>query len=205
MARTRALDYEDRQRQILQAAARLFAERGYSETLLEDIAAACGAGKSSLYHYYRSKQAILHGLVRWKIDDLAWKVDAAIEQMAGAGPREKLQALAETLIGEYLRAPQEVTVLLTQTRHLEPEALAATNDIQERLIRRAVLLLREIRPDAEMPRKKGTALAMLLFGMINWIHVWYDEAGSIRPAELAGLIVGVYLDGFVNQPAAALA
>ena len=202
MARTRALDYEDRQRQILQAAATLFAERGYGDTLLEDIAEACGIGKSSLYHYHRSKHAILHGLIAWKIEDLAWKVEAAVEQAHGA--RAKLQALVAVLINDYIRAPHEVTVLLTQTRHLNKAALRSTIAIQSRIINRASLLLLEIRPDAAISRKKVTALAMLLFGMVNWIHVWYRPSGSIKPGELAALIIDVYLDGFLNQPAAAL-
>ena len=94
MARTRALDYEDRKKDILRAAAVLFARQGYSETLLEDIAAQCGIKKSSLYHYHGSKHAILYGLITWKIEDLAWKIDAAIE--AAPTAREKFQALTTT-------------------------------------------------------------------------------------------------------------
>lgn len=199
MARTRALDFEDRQKDILRAAAILFAERGYSETLLEDIAEKCGIGKSSLYHYHRSKHAILHGLISWKIEDLAWKVEAAIEQ--ADTPRARLHALVATLVNEYIRVPEEITVLLTQTRHLSKTALRATAAIQTRIINRAVLLLLEIRPDVEIPRKKSTALAMLMFGMVNWVHVWYKPSGSIKPADLTTLIVNTFLDGFSNQPA----
>ena len=90
MARTRALDYEDRKKDILKAAAVLFARKGYSETLLEDIAEQCGMKKSSLYHYHRSKHAILHSLISWKIEDLAWKVEAAVEQEQSA--EKKLRA-----------------------------------------------------------------------------------------------------------------
>lgn len=199
MARTRALDFEDRQKDILRAAAVLFAERGYSETLLEDIAEKCGIGKSSLYHYHRSKHAILHSLITWKIEDLAWKVEAAVEQSPDA--RSKLRALVHTLIKEYIRVPEEVTVLLTQTRHLNKTAQRTTAQIQNRIINRAVLLLLEIRPDAEIPRRKSTALAMLFFGMVNWVHVWYKPSGSIKPDDLTTLIVDTFLDGFTNQPA----
>lgn len=196
MARTRALDFEDRQKDILRAAAVLFAERGYNETLLEDIAEQCGIKKSSLYHYHDSKHTILHRLIAWKIEDLAWKADAAVE--AAATPRDKLHALVSTLINEYIRVPQEVTVLLTQTRHLEPAALEATAEIQNRIINRAVLLLQDIRPDAEITRKKVIAVAMLFFGMTNWIHVWYKPSGSIKPTELSAMIVDIFLDGFNN-------
>ncbi|MBN8442446.1 MAG: TetR family transcriptional regulator [Thauera sp.] len=202
MARTRAADFEDRRRQILCAAAVLFAERGYNETLLDDIAERCGTKKSSLYHYYPSKDAILHELIAWKISDLAAKVEAAVEPMSS--PRARLDALATTLVEEYIRTPQQITVLLTQTRHLSPSALRDTAAIQNRIIDLVVGLLSELRPELAIPRKKSAAVAMLLFGMTNWIHVWYKPEGSIRPAELASMIVNLFLDGFVNQPAAVL-
>ncbi|KAI5912204.1 TetR/AcrR family transcriptional regulator [Thauera sp. 2A1] len=202
MARTRAPDFEDRQRQILRAAAVLFAEHGYNETLLDDIAERCGTKKSSLYHYYPSKDAILHELIAWKISDLTAKVEAAVEPMAS--PRARLDALATTLVEEYIRTPQEITVLLTQTRHLSVVALRDTAAIQNRIIDLVVGLLSELRPELTIPRRKSTVVAMLFFGMTNWIHVWYKPAGSIGPAELASMIVNVFLDGFVNQPASLL-
>lgn len=193
MARPKALDYEDRKLDILRAAAVLFAEKGYNETLLDDIAEQCGIGKSSLYHYHRSKHAILHGLIKWKIEDLAWKVDAAVE--AAGTPREQFHAMTTTLVNEYLRVPHEVTVLLSMPRHLNAAAKSSISQIQHRIINRMVLLAQALRPDVEITRKKLTAMAMLYFGMTNWIHVWYKPSGSINAAELADMIVRIFLDG----------
>lgn len=198
MARTRALDFEDRQKDILKAAAILFARKGYKETLLEDVAEQCGIKKSSLYHYHRSKHAILYGLISWKIEDLAWKAEASIEQVQG--PREKLHALTTALINEYIRVPEEVTVLLTQMRYLNRPAMRSVVVIQDRIINRAVLLIQALRPDVEITRKKVTALAMLYFGMTNWIHVWYKPSGSIKPADLSALIVNIFVNGIDNLP-----
>lgn len=193
MARPKALDYEDRKLEILRAAAVMFAKKGYNETLLDDIAEQCGIGKSSLYHYHRSKHAILHGLIQWKIEDLAWKVDAAVE--AAGTPEEQFHAMTTTLVNEYLRVPEEITVLLTMPRHLNPAAKASISEIQHRIINRMVLLTQALLPDVEVSRKKLTAMAMLYFGMTNWIHVWYRPSGSINAAELADLIVRIFRDG----------
>jgi AcrR family transcriptional regulator len=198
MARTRALDYEDRKKDILKAAAILFARKGYSETLLEDIAEQCGMKKSSLYHYHRSKHAILHGLISWKIEDLAWKVEAAVEQ--AQNPKDKLHAFTQTLVSEYIRVPEEVTVLLTQMRYLNRPAMRSVIVIQDRIINRAVLLIQALRPEVEITRKKITALAMMYFGMTNWIHVWYKPSGSIKPAELSALIVNTFVSGVQHLP-----
>ncbi|HUH87672.1 MAG TPA: TetR/AcrR family transcriptional regulator [Pusillimonas sp.] len=193
MARPKALDYEDKKLEILRAAAVMFAKKGYNETLLDDIAEQCGIGKSSLYHYHRSKHAILYGLIKWKIEDLAWKVDAAVE--AADTPEQQLQAMTTTLVNEYLRVPDEVTVLLTMPRHLNATAKSSISQIQHRIINRMVLIAQALRPDLEVSRKKLTAMAMLYFGMTNWIHVWYKPSGSIKASELAAMIVRVFLDG----------
>lgn len=193
MARPKSFDYEDRQRAILKNAAILFAKKGYSETLLDDIAEKSGLKKSTLYHYHRSKHAILYGLITWKIEDLAWKVEAATEAVGSAD--KQLQALVSTLIKEYIRVPEEITVLLTQTRYLTKPALRAVAEIQERIIRRAVLIVQELRPDVEMSRHKLIALSMMLFGMTNWIHVWFKPDGKIDADTLSSMIVQVFLKG----------
>ncbi len=198
MARPQALDYEDRKRGILRAAAVLFARQGYNETLLEDVARQCGISKSALYHYHRSKHAILHGLIRWKIEDLLWKVEAAVA--TADTPRDKLLALTTTLVNEYIRNPEEITVLLIQVRHLEAAAFQDIAQIEERLIARLALVIQALRPDIDLARKKTTALAMLFFGMTNWIHVWYKPSGSIKPDELADMITRIFLDGIHSLP-----
>ena len=48
---------------IERAAMRLFAARGYSETSLDEVAGACRMRKASLYHYFGSKEALLHGII----------------------------------------------------------------------------------------------------------------------------------------------
>lgn len=198
MARPQAADYEDRKQDLLRAAAALFAKQGYNETLLEDIAEQCGIKKSSLYHYHRSKHAILQGLVESRIEDLAAKVEAATD--AANTPAEKFHAMTATLINEYISTPNEITVLLNQTRHLNKTAMRSVAAMQHRIINRMTGLIQELRPDIEIARKKVTAVAMLYFGMTNWIHVWYEPSGSITPSDLATLIVRMFLNGLNDLP-----
>jgi len=52
---------------ILRTALRFFAAHGYENTSMEKIASACGVRKASLYHYYRSKEALLHDLISTRL------------------------------------------------------------------------------------------------------------------------------------------
>lgn len=51
-------------RRLLACALRLFGANGYTETSMDQIARSCGMRKASLYHYFKSKEAILRELIR---------------------------------------------------------------------------------------------------------------------------------------------
>ena len=63
MARTRSEDYDVKRRLILDQAAALFAEKGFSAASLSELARACEGSKSWIYHYYPSKEAILYDIL----------------------------------------------------------------------------------------------------------------------------------------------
>ncbi len=71
---------------ILATARQLFAERGYGETTMQDIATAMGVTKAALYHYYQSKEAILTEILRLRADEHDKLIDGALraEDLSGA-------------------------------------------------------------------------------------------------------------------------
>jgi len=60
--------FQIRKETILQHARHLFANKGYAETSMDDIAHACNVQKASLYHYFKSKQEILQQMVDWEVE-----------------------------------------------------------------------------------------------------------------------------------------
>lgn len=60
---SRRLPRSERKTQMLEAAARLFGERGYAGTSMDDIAAACGITKPMLYAYFSSKDGLYRAMI----------------------------------------------------------------------------------------------------------------------------------------------
>jgi AcrR family transcriptional regulator len=193
MARPKSPDFEQRQQLILRSAAELFAVQGYGETLLDDIARHCGIKRSSLYHYHASKHALLHSLVTWKIQDLSDKVDRAVAGVQG--PREQLEALIATLVQDYVASPHDIHILNTQSHHLDGAARASIASLQERLIGHARTAIVQLCPEQRWGPKADRVLTMLLFGMVNWIPVWYKPQGGMSPQQLVDLIVNQFIGG----------
>ena len=80
-----------RRAQLLQIAAEMFAERGYAQTTVRDIADAGGILSGSLYHHFPSKEAMLTEMLTSFLGGLEERFRAVIE--ASAGPRDALDGL----------------------------------------------------------------------------------------------------------------
>jgi TetR/AcrR family transcriptional regulator, fatty acid metabolism regulator protein len=102
----------DKRRAILDAAIRVFARQGYHATRVSDIADEAGVAYGLVYHYFRSKEAVMAELFteRWSL------LLAAGEQVkSGAGtPREKLAAIAGFIIDSYRHDPDLMKVIIIE-------------------------------------------------------------------------------------------
>ena len=131
----------DRRRQILDAAVRAFARRGYEATRVGDIAAEAGVAYGLVYHYFRSKEELLETIFRdtWT---LMLATIREIEADAEAEPvREQLRKVVALVLRTWNRDPDVVRVLVrevTRTPHLQREVAEIQHafDVLERIIAR---------------------------------------------------------------------
>lgn len=189
MARTQAADYEERRDSIVEKAAELFAIKGFLGTSVMDIAKACDASKSLLYHYFPSKEDVLLGVMSTHIDRLVETLDEV--QASTGSSSDKLSRLIRLFLAEYVGAAASQSVLLNELDNLPAEARDAIIGKQRRIIDTVQGWLVDIHPELAGDRHKARALTMLLFGMINWTGNWYNPAGAITPDALAAIAVGL--------------
>jgi AcrR family transcriptional regulator len=102
----------DKRDLILQAAVRVFAQKGYHACRVSDIAAEAGVAHGLLYHYFRSKEDVLEEIFRGTWSDLLAEI-ARIEER-GEPALEQLRALAAFYLGSWLRAPDLIRVLVRE-------------------------------------------------------------------------------------------
>lgn len=102
----------DKRRQILDAAVRVFARQGFHATRVSDIADEAGVAYGLVYHYFRSKDAVLNELFteRWSL------LLAAIEEAdrAGGPHRDRLAAVASFIIESYRHDPELMKVIIVE-------------------------------------------------------------------------------------------
>lgn len=193
MARTRALDFEDKQRVILAAAARVFAELGMDKASMSQIAQHCQVSKALLYHYYPSKDALIFDIIHGHLADLDAALAAA--DRPDLPPAERLRHLVREVLENYRDADDEHKVQLMATRALTEDQLKQIHALERSIVRRFSNVLGQVNPDLNAERPLLMPVTMSLFGMMNWVYMWFRDGGPISRDDYADVATTLILEG----------
>ncbi|HEV8460829.1 MAG TPA: TetR/AcrR family transcriptional regulator [Gaiellaceae bacterium] len=102
----------DRRRDLVDAAARVFARKGFHASRVGDIAEEAGVAHGLLYHYFRSKEEVLETIFRdtWGV----LVVETGRIEESGVALREQLRRFARIYLGSWLIAPDSIRVLVRE-------------------------------------------------------------------------------------------
>jgi AcrR family transcriptional regulator len=102
----------DRRQELLDAAVRVFARRGFSAARVGDIAEEAGVAHGLLYHYFRSKDEVLETIFRdtWRL--LVTETERI--EASGAPLPEQLRRFARIYLGSWLATPELIGVLVRE-------------------------------------------------------------------------------------------
>jgi AcrR family transcriptional regulator len=189
-----------REDQLLKVATRLFREKGYHNTSMQDIADGLGVQKASLYHYIESKEQLLRRLLKRAAAILGAQIDEIYE--AELPPAEKLRQALQNHAVTMMEHLNLVSVYLSEYRNLPPqqlEQILATRKHYERVLIRILedgIASGDFRP----VNVKMTMLGLL--GMFNWTHQWFSPDGELTPQEIAAILTDLAMRGLVTGPIA---
>ncbi|HEY8496344.1 MAG TPA: TetR/AcrR family transcriptional regulator [Limnochordales bacterium] len=186
-----------REREILAVAARLFREKGYHATSMQDLAEAVGMNRGSFYYYIRTKEDLLYRVMR---DAMCAFIDALAPVLAAPlDPREKLRRAVATHLQVLSARTDAVAVLLHELKSLSPERqrdIVALRDEYEGAIRRLLAEGADAGVFAlESPKLAGFAV----LAVMNWPYHWYRDTGEKRPDELAETFANILLRGLEGR------
>jgi AcrR family transcriptional regulator len=196
MARGRAPQYDEQRALILSQAARLFAQQGFMATSMNQVAEACGLSKAALYHYFRDKYSLAAHIAETHVRQLLEVVMRA--QAECAEPRALLALLIERFVREYASAQDAHRVLTEDVRFLAEEDRQRILDVEREVVARFAQSMRALRPELS-GRDLDKPLAMLLFGMINWLFTWFKPGRGLDYEQLAPMVADLFLHGMLDM------
>jgi AcrR family transcriptional regulator len=187
-----------RREELLAIAAKLFAERGFKNTTVRDIADAAGILSGSLYHHFDSKESIVDELLDSFQQEL-WREYDAIEA-SDRTPRGKLEAVVRTSFDAIDRHHSEVAIFQTDAAYL------ATFDRFAYLVERNTRfrdlwtgLLVEGVASGELRSDLNVELVYRFLRDTVWVAVrWYRPGGDLSPEQVADQYLHILLEGIQN-------
>lgn len=198
----RALDAKQQMsaREILDAAAMAFSERGYAATSIDDVADVLGCTKGRIYHYYRTKGELFIGIHR---QGLEWALEAVgpTAERTDLAPAEKLREMVRR---HALHMMEHYTYMGPGQGQIEMN-LAGEGRNQDAAKAEILAMRRKFEDYFLKTVKEGIAadvfrdtdaklVTKAVLGSVNWMHVWYHPGGARDTAAHRERIATVFAD-----------
>ena len=190
-SKTRAGGQRRRKPEIIEAAARVFAERGFHGTATQDIADRLGIRQASLYYYFPSKEAALEQVCLKGVEGFFEAAKLIAESPAGA--RERLSLLINSHLSPLADRGDFVKVFLNERQHLPTESRRRVGRWSRGLEKIFETVIREGVAAGEFRADLNPRLAALaVLGMCNAAASWYRKENigiAMLSVEFSRLVV----------------
>ncbi|KQX17568.1 MULTISPECIES: TetR/AcrR family transcriptional regulator [unclassified Sphingomonas] len=197
--RTREQKAEERSAKrhaLLIAAVRMFNERGFHATLLEDVAASLGVSKPTIYHYLGNKEQVLLECIALGIEEYHRAIEEA-KALPGNGLdrlRHFLRGYAQANMADFGRC-----VIRTGPEPLSAEGARTLRERKRRIDAAMRAFIEEGLADGSIAPTDPKLLAFTLAGALNWPARWHVPGGALSAEELARRMVDMLTAGLAPR------
>jgi AcrR family transcriptional regulator len=162
--------------EMYEHATRLFAERGFAGTSLQDIADALGITRPALYYYVRSKDELLAKLVT-EVTDGPLKELTELVATPGLDAVDKLRGIVSIIVVRRASQPARFRLLIRSEAELPAELTAAYDESRRAVLKTVAGVIEEgVRAGRFRPVDSRVA-ALGVLGMCNWVAWWFNPDG----------------------------
>lgn len=195
-AAQRRAERETKRNAVLRAAVRMFNEKGFHLTSLDDVAASLGISKPTIYYYLGNKDQVLFECVTIGLQQL---LEAAAEARRESGLGidrlcKFLERYAEVNMDDFGRC-----VIRTGDEALAPESARRFRALKRKIDDAMRELIAEGIADGSVVADDPKALALALAGALNWPARWFDPSGPDDAGTVARRLVNALRSGFAAR------
>lgn len=186
----------NRREDILEVAARLFADQGYNAVSMVDIAKTVGLSKAALYHYFDRKEDILGTVVVSTVQKLSEHVDQVVGQHDT--PQARLAAFMEAQAQFFEDHQASFQVLLTRMANLhDPHMRDVAIEWRANYENTIRNIVRDGLTAGVFSTDSPDAVVRAIISSVYWLARWYRPNGRQRPTEIAREYTQIYLYGIM--------
>lgn len=182
-----------RKKHILEQAAALFKEKGYTASSMRDLADRVGLEPSSLYNHIRSKAEILREICLTNAERFTDGMKSI--RASGAGPSEQLCELVRLHVRIATEDNSSITVFNDEWKHLDEESLKAFLKMRKEYEKALISILEEGLGTGAWYKHNVFVLMQSLLSSLRWVHQFYRPEKMGSPDDLADEIATIWLKG----------
>ncbi|HZU77321.1 MAG TPA: TetR/AcrR family transcriptional regulator [Dehalococcoidia bacterium] len=184
---------EARRRDILVAAAHVFAREGYTSASLDTIAATIGVTKGVIYYYFRSKEEILTEIRATAIRDAIERLEAIIA--AGSAPDVMLRNAVQGLVGHVFDDLDRYANVLRANERLSRESYETVRSLQRRFERLLCGIIEEGIKQGVFADRDAKVTTFTLLRACLGVADWYSPDGPLAPETITHDVVEQVMAG----------
>ncbi|MGZ5891378.1 MAG: TetR family transcriptional regulator [Caldimonas sp.] len=180
--------------QLLDEAARAFAQRGFAAASVREIVGPIGMLPGSLYCHFATKEALLVAVYKEGVERISAAVDAAVAKVAEPWPR--LEAACVAHLTSLLDQTDYSQVVIRVRPSDAPAVAAELVALRDSYEARWSALVAALPLERSVNRAD---LRLFLMGALNWSQTWYSDEGASTPARIAKRFVGLLRSGLAEK------
>lgn len=162
--------------QIFEEATRLFGERGFAGTSLQDIADAMGMSRPALYYYVKSKDELLAKLVTEITEGPAAEMRSVADR-ADLDPVSKVRTMARIVVVRRATQPARFRLLIRSEAELPTELAAAHESARKAVLKTLVSVIDDGIVAGQLRPVDPRVAALGVLGQCNWVAWWFHPGG----------------------------
>ncbi|MEU6740690.1 TetR/AcrR family transcriptional regulator [Streptosporangium sandarakinum] len=176
-------DRESVRQRLLSEATRLFAERGFESTSVQEVVSAAGVTKGAMYHYFDSKDDLLHEIygrvLRMQMERLTAIAD-------GPGTvAERLHAAAADVVRTTVENLDDSKIFFRSMHLLAPDTRKSVRAERRRYHERFRDLVTEGQREGVFSTASPAEIVVdFFFGSVHHLGTWYSTEGPLSGAEV---------------------
>ncbi|HXI20977.1 MAG TPA: TetR/AcrR family transcriptional regulator [Gemmatimonadales bacterium] len=181
---------------LLTRAAALFAEQGYEATSLRDVSQAVGVSLAGLYHYFTSKEDLLYQ-VQYRTFASLLQAQEEVAALPGTA-EDRLRRLVIGHLGFFTRHPNELKACTYELESLKGDLYLTIEDLRRRYYHLFTMVVAELKHGSVSgapETRKDRHATLFIFGMLNWIFMWYDPARHGPVEQIGEEMLDLMLNG----------
>jgi AcrR family transcriptional regulator len=184
--------YDEKLESILRTAAQIFAEKGYHQASIRDIARATGVSLSGLYYYFKSKEELLFLIQDHAFGTLVANLERLLDGVTE--PHRRLRILMENHLRYFIANKAEMKVLSHEAEALTGDYRRQVNAKKRRLTEIALQILAELRPEGDIDPRVAT---FAMFGMMNWLYNWHRPERDVSLDKIVDDMYRIFVEGYL--------